>query len=454
MPFIHLLRNPSIAALTLTVLASQAMAVQLMPDDQTGVRRTVQVELELGGALKMVPSDPTQPDSTPVEVTAKLVYDEVGQSGEYPQSVRYYREATATTKVNGRTRQLELSNNHRLIAADLQNGRPQLRGAKGPIAREDFELVDMMGDSLGLDMLLPFRDVSIGETWQADIGTMQALTGLDSIGVCQVSSVLSEANDNYARCQIAGTVEGIIHGTTTKMELDGVYLVDLAKGEVTHLNLAIRQDRAIGPATPGMDVTAKLRIKRTAAGDDSPLTDALVQQAAKSLDGSTPLMLTHNERLGFVAQLDTKWYVTGQFGDNLALRRVEPEGLVAHANLSKLPAKSLNAETALADFKEEVVRSLGDNVTGVAADEQWTNQHGCRVMSVTVVGTVNEQEVEWRCYQVAPPTDQEHLHRLALTITVEKQFVEALAGADRDLVDRIELVPTNIEQAKLPREQK
>ncbi|QDU58879.1 hypothetical protein [Aeoliella mucimassa] len=427
--------------------AAVAPAIELGPDDALGVRQSVQLELELGGDLVFEPSDPKQPTKTPVHVEAKLGYDEVRQPGDTVQSIRYYTEASATTKVGNNTRNLQLTDEHRLMVAKLQGGTRLLCGVAGPLEQEEFDLVDVVGDSLVLEWLLPARDVEKGDSWQADMATLQVLTGLDSIEQCEVSNVLSDSNPQYARCQLAGSVQGTIHGAAVTLELDGIYLVNLAQGQLTHFNLAIRQKRQVGPATPGLDVVTKIRIRRTPAASDSPLTDERMATAEKALETPQQLVRTTNPRMGFAAVHDTQWHVTSRAGGNMALRRVNVDGMLTHANITKLAPRTLEADTALGEFRADVLRSLGSSPTNVAADEQWINPQGCRVMSVTVVGKVNDQPVEWHCYQVAPSVENESLHRLALTFTVEQEKVESLGTADRDLVDGIELTADTVEQA-------
>ncbi len=279
---------------------------------------------------------------------------------------------------------------------------------------------------------------------------MQQFTGLDSVGICEVTSVLVEASERFARCQMAGVVHGVVHGASTELEIDAIYLYDRKADQITRLHLAIRETREIGPATPGLDAVVKLRLQIDPAAADSPLTPQRVAQAGKQATRALVRIETRSDPIGFATIHDANWYSMGTRGNETTLRRVTAEGLVAHANIARLAPKPLDPRTALADFRSDLARSLGKDVTGIAAEEQWTNQHGCRVMAVVAAGKVRGTDVEWHAYQVAPPAESEHTHRLALTFTVETSELERLGGSDRELVDQLELLPVAELQAQEP----
>src|SRR5690606_1058499 len=106
-------------------------------------------------------------------------------------------------------------------------------------------------------------------------------TLLENIEICEVQSILVEANGQYAKCQLAGTAHGTIDGTRSELEIDGAYLVDHTLGKVTQMNIALREQRKVGPVTPGLAGVIKLRIKVTPQAGKH-LTPALVERARNS----------------------------------------------------------------------------------------------------------------------------------------------------------------------------
>jgi hypothetical protein len=428
-------------------------AIDFAAAAQAGASQRVTVEVQMGG--DMAGNRDTSPSAKlPISATAKLVYDEVLLPGDAARSARYYRSVEARTDVAGQVETPSLRETRRLVLAHIDSATRQLVAVNGPLERREYDLLDTAADSLALDGLLPTGEVPLGGTWSIETAAIQALTGVDSVGVCEVSGVLVEVNEQFARCQMAGAVHGVTHGANTELEIDAVYLYDREARRVTQMNIAIREVREVGPATPGLDVVAKVRVKIERCLPKSSLTPELVVRVMNHSVNELPTMETRNERLGFVASHDQHWYPTSTRGNETALRRVTSEGLVAHGNVTKLAAKPIDPRTALDEFRSDVLQSLGKDADGVAREEQWMTPNGYRVMAVTVAGTVVDTEVEWHAYQVAPPADQEHLHRLALTFTVEKSELERLGTSDRELVDHIRLLPPSELQAAVPRTQK
>lgn len=188
--------------------------------------------------------------------------------------------------------------------------------------------------------------MELGDTWSHDPEVMQQFTGLDSVGICEVTSVLVEASERFARCQMAGVVHGVVHGASTELEIDAIYLYDRKADQITRLHLAIRETREIGPATPGLDAVVKLRLQIDPAAADSPLTPQRVAQAGKQATRALVRIETRSDPIGFATIHDANWYSMGTRGNETTLRRVTAEGLVAHANIARLAPKPLDPRTA------------------------------------------------------------------------------------------------------------
>ena len=131
----------------------------------------------------------------------------------------------------------------------------------GPLSREQLDLIDVVGDSYSINRLLPKQPVADGESWANDASVMGPLLTFDTVAVCEVQSVLDEFNANFAKVRLAGDVQGTADGAATEQEVRGVYLFDRKLRRITRLNLAVREKRSIGGATPGLDAVAKVQIK-------------------------------------------------------------------------------------------------------------------------------------------------------------------------------------------------
>lgn len=425
--------------LGLATTAFAETSVRLAPSGDRPEIETVTVEVELGGELQLpATSDQVTQSHQPVAAKAKLVFDELQQPSR-EQSVRYYRSVEGTAGTDGQAKPLALRDSRRLMAVRDGNHARQFMPVEGLLDRSELELLKTFADPLSLAGLLPAREVPEGETWTHEAEAMRSLLGIDSVGVCEASSVLSESNEHFARCQIAGVVHGVADGASVELEIDGVYLVRRSTGEVTQANLAIREKRAIGPATPGLVAVTKVRVKREPA-IDSPLDRQRIGQAHSLTTADSQQLELVSPRLAYATVVDGNWMVTGSLAHRQTLRRVASEGLVAHGNIVRLDPKPLDVEVALAEFKSDVLTSLSGNSVNLKSEGQWTNSQGCRVMEVVAVGQVDGVELEWHAFQVAPPEGRDQLPRLALSFTVEKAELERLAEKDRELVHGLRIL--------------
>ena len=119
-------------------------------------------------------------------------------------------------------------------------------------------------------------------TWNHDAALMGALLALDSVAVCEVQSVLDEFNASFAKIRLAGVVHGTADGAATQREIRGVYLFDRKLRRVTRMNLAVREMRSIGGATPGLQGVGKMQIKIDAIQSSPELTDEVVAAATRT----------------------------------------------------------------------------------------------------------------------------------------------------------------------------
>ena len=234
----------------------------------------------------------------PVSVVASLQYDERRLPATAPaaaRSARYYNEAHADIKVADGGHSPTLADNCRLILVEAGEGRASFSSATGLMDREQLSyLIDVAGNSLVLDRLLPTEPVADGGTWNQDAQAMTPLLCLDSVTVCEVQSVLEKANARFAKVRLAGVVQGMADGAATEQEVRGVYLFDRQLRRIARLNLAVKEKRSVGAASRGLDVVSKLRLEIAPAEASTHLDDATVATLAKSSPG--PLVYDSTEQ--------------------------------------------------------------------------------------------------------------------------------------------------------------
>lgn len=407
----------------------------------------VTIELEVGGSLHVrdQANEAPQERTLPTSVSAKLVYDEhrvAPAAGTVAtRAIRYYREASAVLKVEDTGLAPKLAENRRLIVAENPGGRLSFAAAGGLLEREELDLIDVTGDSLALDSLLPNRVVGPDATWPADPTTMASILSMDSVAASEVQSTLDKFNHDFALVRIAGAVVGTADGSATEMEVRGVYLFDRKLRRVTRFNLAVKEKRSIGSATPGLDGVAKLRVNLKPLESSPHLLPATLVSLRSKGQLKLDTLRLEPEKQGYRLQHDRRWFVTRAGRESTVLRMVDRGDLIAQCTVTSLPPKSAGRQTTLEEFERDIRFALKENFGELVSSRQWTNSFGHHCFEVVIRGTTEEVPIEWHYYLVAPDSG----NRVSLAVTIQGEMVSRLSAADRQLVNAVELLPTKPE---------
>jgi hypothetical protein len=428
-------------------LARAGESIDLTPQYQLNGLMHVSIQLDVGGHdLIRVPGDDKEAPSEkklPSSVAAKLGYDELRLSDVTaattgtPLAIRYYDTAEAVIKVDSSGRAPKLADDRRLIVLAQSDQRPALYCPDAPLDRKQLDLIDVVGDSFAVDHLLPSKQVAEGATWNNDATVMGPLLTFDTVAVCEVQSVLDSWNENYAKIRLAGVVHGTADGAGIEQEVRGVYLFDRRLHRVTRLNLAVREERAIGGATPGLDAVAKLQVVIEPIAKSEHLTDDVVGRLKESRPASIHNLSFEAPKLGFRVQHDRQWYDTAETRQAVTLRRVDNGDLAAQCTITQLPSKSAGRQASLEQFQKDVEYSLGKNFSELVSSRQWRNKAGLFCYEIVARGAVEQVPMEWHSYLIAPESGP----RVSVVVTMEGRMVDRVANADSELVESLQLFP-------------
>lgn len=426
--------------------------IDLRPHLTTDDFAEVTAEVTLGGTLKVPGKDGKagEPHDVPTSMTTTLKYDEcrfAPASGNRPsRSVRYYDQAADSIKVDNDGQAQKLSDDRRLIVVQNPGGRLIMSSPKGPLEREELDLIDAFGDSLVVDGLMPDRLVAEGDTWNVDGTVLAGLLSLDSVANCEVQCILDKTNAEFSLARLQGSVVGTFDGSATEMEIKGVFLMDRKLERVTKLNLAVQEKRAIGGATRGLDGVAKLKMTMKPITGSSHITADVIEQLRKPANPTADVLRYDGSKQGFQVQHDRKWFVTNKERETATFRRVDQGDVICQCTIASLPAKSAGRQTTMDEFIQDIRQSLRASFGQLVSSKQWTSSHGNHCMDVVVRGKVDDVPVEWHYYLVAPESGP----RVSAAFTIDGQMVDRLGNADRVLVNAIELVPAANKVANTP----
>jgi len=455
---------PLLLSVVAGLSAAPIRAAEKQPDEKPsydlsatirdGDAASVEITLEVGGDM-LVTDDAAKSKKLPLTVKGELRYLEqlVAWSGETEapaRSLRQYEAATASIQVDEAGIVRELPASQRSIVADIRAGRATLAGASNPLTRDEFDLVNVVGNTLALNRLLPGRALAEGEDWKHDEATMQALLGMDHVAVSEVTSVVTGSENGQVQIRLAGTLHGTVDGAPSEMQLRGAYLFHEEYGRITKMNLAIKEVRTANSIVPGLDVVAKVSVSIKPLPATSPvdLISAFDKKSGDTALGHTALsdiaqpiadtLRYESEKSGYRFSHDPLWYVTADESKLVSLRSLQDGNQTAHCNITPLPARSQGRETTLEIFESDVRESLGDKLKTVTASTEWDTPRGNHCLGVVAQGQVDDMAIEWRYYLVAAPGKP----RVSLAFTIEQSQLETFQDADRQLVDTLELLET------------
>ena len=418
----------------------------------------VEVVLEVAGNLKVPdPTGATTGNKPPMKVTANLTYEE--KTLDWPaggpgvlRSVRHYEKADASLRVDEQEFRPVLRDERRLIANEIEDAKITLFNPSGTLTREELDLIELPGNSLLLEGLLPDKPVALNDTWKHPDWLMAAICTLDAIGSNDAQSVLRLVSDGVARIEISGRVEGIVSGLSTSMELKGKYHFDIKTGRITWFAVVLKENRAPGLLGPGLDVVARLQMKVSPLEKPAHLTEAALQDVKLS---STPeLRQLHYKSPDATWEVthDRRWIVH-EGKDTVLLRMADAGDYIAQCNVAAGSVTSAGSGLTLAKFQDEIRQALGKSFGQLVRAEETKGEGGLRAYHVVVQGEAQQMPIRWIYHRLSDRGGRQ----IILAFTVKRDLLERFGRADEELIAALRFLdpklaakPTPAADGKLP----
>jgi hypothetical protein len=396
----------------------------------------VELTFEVGGNLNLDLAG--KPQTVPMSVNVQMAYEE--QIVAFPatgqgvlRSVRYYEEPKGTRQVGPTSPKISLPPERRLLAVNVDGARTTVYSPQDLLDRDELDLVDIPGNSLVIDRLLPDKEVHVGDAWHHSDTVLAALLGLEKVQRQEVESTLLDVVGGVARVQLAGKVSGVDCGATTEIELKAKYQYDLSQKRITWMGLLVREHRKPGEVVPSFDVVARLHMQITPLAAPKKLTEALVA----SVPADPPLQATqlrHRSADGlWKLNYDRQWYVTEDDADLTLLKWLDDGERVTQVHISSLPQVDPAKITAMDHFKEDIHHGLGDSFGQIIEAQESTGAEKYRVLHVVAEGKVQEVPIQWHYYLLANPQGQQ----VVLAFTCRAEVADRLKDLESKLVGAI-----------------
>ena len=381
---------------------------------------------------------------------ANLSYDEknldVAATPEgHLRSARSYDKAEAIIKVGEASSKPALRPERRLIAVDLEGYKATLFSPRGLLTDEEMDLIDVSGNTLLLDQVLPSKPAAVGEKWKLSEKLLAALLGLDDVRHSDVECLLKEVTPALARMELAGHVSGTANGAASEIDLKAKCRFDRKTNRIDWFAMLIGDKREISPVEYGLDVVARVQIRISPKAESAPLAETATKDIPAKPTAEMCQLLYQPADRGWQVTHDRGWFLVDSRHD-LAVMRLMAQGTdVAQCNISPLPKVAVDKLPTLPQFQNDVQHSLGKNFGQFVEAGQSVNEAKNRVYRVLVNGEVSEVPIRWQYYLVA----DEEGRQVAFTFTVKAQNLEAFGKAGDRLVDSLRFLdaqPAGVEK--------
>ncbi len=405
--------------------------LKLVPRTARNQSARVQIVQEVKGDLKLN-ADGRQVTRLPFSARGEMDYDQrtVAFDADHRRDVRLYHQATAQIRVGEANQRAQLSPLRRTIVVDCLPKRTQLYSPLGPLTRDQLELIEIQGNPALLDRLLPTEPIAVGDDWQHDDALVAQLFGLDVVRRNELTSTLRAVERDLAVIDFSGTLRGAVAGVPTDVEVKAKYHFERHQQRISWLAMTIKENRSIGHASPGFEVTARIRTSIDPAEVPVELRDsALADLDLKAGAGS--LMLEFTSAAGGFRFLHARpWQVMVDRHDVSVLRMIEKGDLIAQCNASKLPNLPAGKRVTLAEFQADIQRALAKEFGEFQQATQGTSADGYRVLRVVVAGQAADLPIQWRYYHISNDAGRQ----VSVVFTMDAKLIERFAEADRGII--------------------
>ncbi|WP_437201929.1 hypothetical protein [Planctomicrobium sp. SH664] len=392
-------------------------------------------------------------DELPLTATADFRFlsrrlPPAGRDAEALRAVRQFEVAKLETDVAGLKTPVALPGDRLLIVANGNREGVNSYSPQGALTRETLDLLEMPGDPLALQALLPLSEVSLGQEWAPSDWVLQMLSGVEAVETSELKCKLDQLTPAAAKVTWRGKIKGQRLGTNTTVELIGGMIFDREANMISRAKVAYTITSEIGAVNPGLEMQVTVSLTREVSPNSGQLTDALVQSIPLEPDDKSELLVFRAEPWGLQLRHARNWHLFQAVYDKQApvaiLRLVNLGSLIAQCNLTPLERGSPSDPVPLDQFEADIRRSLGARFQSITTREQIPTDDGRRIFRVAATGQVEMAGAKaavtvpmvWIYYLVAHPDGRQ----ASFVFSIEPELLEQLQDQDREIVTNLEFL--------------
>ena len=354
-------------------------------------------------------------------------------SGAAGKVYRHYTEAKSAHTVGGDGSKRELNKEHRLIGVVRSDRATVHFSPTGPLTREELELVAQHFDTLAITGLLPGTELAVGGTWAVSSEAIQQACLFDGLIKHDVKGMLTSIKDGVATWTLAGTAEGLDTGATARVTIKATGTFDVATTRITSLEWEQSDDRDLGPASPAMEVQAKISLKRTALSKEPAELNADVRGKLPGDKIPEALLKLQLDDAGneFVLNYSRDWSVIGKASTHTVLRLLQAGDFVGQATITNWSRAGKGEHSKATDFIAAINKTPGWEPLEVISDGEQKAAPGTWVHRYSVKGKRDGATVVQTFNFIAGPGGQQ----LLVTYLSSPEKVAELAKREQEFID-------------------
>ena len=389
----------------------------------------------------------------PIEAQAKFRFRERrlspgGRDAASLRAVREFETATLETTISGRESQQELPASNRLIVASGAETGVWVYCPSGMLSRETMDLLELPGEPLALQALLPPNAVEVGDKWSPNAWAIQMLATVEAVQKSEMNCVLKSLKGNIATITLEGNVLGQRYGSNTDVKVAGELTYDIKSQLITAAKLTYIMKANIGTVSPGIDARVDTVVTREIVPTQGKLTDKLVEDLPVTPPRGAE-MLTFDAAPWKVQLLhERRWHlfqaVLEGASQVVIFRLMENGSLICQCNVAHIPAAAPGQHASLEQFESDIKTSLGQRFKAMQPYEKIPADNGQTIYRFIAEGQNTlasgkeaiEVPMQWHYYLLAAPNGQQ----LSFVFAIEPKLVEQLAERDLEMVKSVRFV--------------
>ncbi len=368
-----------------------------------------------------------------------------GRDAQALRATREFEIAQLETTISGRKTGQALPESNRVVVSSGADTGVWVYCPTGMLSRESMDLLELPGEPLALQALLPTEAVDVGAKWSPQPWAIQMLATVEAVQKSAMTCELTSLKADIATIQIDGSVLGQRYGANTDVKVAGLLTFDTKAQLITTAKLVYTIKANIGTVSPGIDARVETVVTRQVSPTPGQLTDALLATLPISPPSGAE-MLTFDAAPWKVQLLhDRGWHLFQAVLEGnsqvVIFRLMESGSLICQSNVARLPTAAPGKHASIDQFEADIQTSLGKRFKSLKPREKLPADDGRIIYRVVAEGQTTiasekgttEVPMQWNYYLLAAPNGQQ----LSFVFAIELQLVEQLKDRDLEMVQSV-----------------